>query len=182
MLTHDVKVKTLTVGGRPKNGPMAYAGGSKGSEVTELSDFAGGWRKLYQVLSKLDISAARSAPLNLLPTIPAINMFSARFNSLNTIRKGALHTPTQYIVDYSDCRIWYTPQTYAYPGKLWEGVYETMWGDNGQLDTSKCIAGSTKSAWSSTSAASALTPQIGMTGLGALILTVVSCVAGFSFF
>jgi hypothetical protein len=64
--------------------------------------------------------------------------FFYRLQSQDQVRKGdASATPLQYIYEASDCKIFYTADTYADPDATWKQAWDAF------KDDSKCVDGST---------------------------------------
>jgi hypothetical protein len=149
MLTTDVKIKTLAVGGIPENGPMAHAGGTKGAQVYEVSDyFLNLGSALIEVVTKTeDWTTNDVEDMKEVFTGPTYMRFgSARLNVLDTMRNASSTVPTQFIVDNADCRMWYKPSMYSNPEELWQAAYSYAWGKDGDKI---CVKGSTKAELSS---------------------------------
>ena len=63
----------------------------------------------------------------------------ARVNFMNAIRPhDAELTPTQFIYDAADCRLWYTPTMINDVTEIWRVAANAAWSNN-----SLCVAGST---------------------------------------
>jgi hypothetical protein len=63
---------------------------------------------------------------------------SSRVQSQDQIRKGdKTATPLQFIYEASDCKIFYTPDTYSDPDLAWKQAWSAF------TDSSKCVEGST---------------------------------------
>lgn len=137
-------VKAVTVGGRPENKPIQTVTGSKGGEVTPLFY----WQMYAEValnLSSLaDLSAfsATDSVLSGIANTPQITTRagdeSSRLQSQDQVRKGdASGTPLQYIYEASDCKIFYTAETFFDPDAAWKQAWDAF------QDEGKCVEGST---------------------------------------
>ena len=63
---------------------------------------------------------------------------SSRLQSQDQVRKGdASATPLQYIYEASDCKIFYTAETYSDPDAAWKQAWDAF------KDELKCVDGST---------------------------------------
>lgn len=137
-------IKAVTVGGRPENKPIQTITGSKGGEVTPLyywQIFAETALNLSSVASLSAFSASDSV-LSGMANIPQLATragdASSRLQSQDQVRKGdASATPLQYIYEASDCKIFYTPETYFDPDAAWKQAWDAF------QDNSKCVKGST---------------------------------------
>ncbi|KAF2213186.1 hypothetical protein CERZMDRAFT_17713, partial [Cercospora zeae-maydis SCOH1-5] len=144
-------IRSVVVGGRRQEGPMQYAGGVKGGQLTPMAqvgaivfvslenatlsqqlDFE---RTFGQQLIVAAIAALSRAYYNPEGTIASL---LASINFRNTIREGdPSATPLQYVYDAASCRVFYTAAMYGSQELLWERVYESAWEDG------SCVAGST---------------------------------------
>ncbi|KAF1849948.1 uncharacterized protein K460DRAFT_300496 [Cucurbitaria berberidis CBS 394.84] len=137
-------IKAVTVGGRPINAPIQTVTGTKGGEVIPLIQFPTYAELALNVTSlfKLASVKANDAVLTTLANIPQISVragdSSSRAQSQDQIRKGdKTATPLQFIYDASDCKIFYTADTYADPDAAWKQAWDAF------QDDSKCVKGST---------------------------------------
>ncbi|CAO2658759.1 Nn.00g064820.m01.CDS01 [Neocucurbitaria sp. VM-36] len=138
-------IKAVTVGGRPTNAPIQTVTGSKGGEVIPLIQFPSYAEVALNVTSRLSLSSVKDSDstLNALANVPQITVrvgdSSSRAQSQDQVRKGdKTATPLQYIYEASDCKIFYTADTYADPDAAWKQAWDAF------QDDSKCVEGSTK--------------------------------------
>lgn len=138
-------VRAVTVGGRPENRPIQTVTGTKGGEVVPLITFPTYAEIALNVSSRLFLSSLKStdATLNALANVPQISTRvgdqSSRAQSQDQVRKGDKSaTPLQFIYEASDCKIFYTADTYADPDAAWKQAWDA------HTDDSKCVQGSTK--------------------------------------
>lgn len=146
LMVQQSRVRTLTVGGRPRNGPMVPVGGTKGTLVLP-----------YQYLQTVSAfisetfatgSTQRREWADFLPQEFAINVQDASVNFQDNIRKGLENDgiPTQFLNDTSSCRLWYTPEMYLNVTRLWERTAAAAFGgSNGGIDAGACVNGSVSS-------------------------------------
>ncbi|PPJ55114.1 hypothetical protein CBER1_01536 [Cercospora berteroae] len=144
-------IRSVVVGGRRQEGPMQYAGGVKGGQLTPMAQVGGivlGALQNATLSQQLDfertfgqqlitsaIAALSRAYYNPQGTTASL---LASINFRNTIREGdSSVTPLQYVYDAASCKIFYTAPMYGSQELLWERVYEVAW-ENGN-----CVAGST---------------------------------------
>lgn len=124
-----VGVKTVVAGGRPTNGPMQAASGSRGAilySAFNLDD---------------DMSYARSindAAEAVIPEVrdPGMYTKAAGFNVRDQIRTNET-TPLQFKYEAADCRIYYTRTNLYNMTQLWRDVTTAAF-----IDPSKCVDGS----------------------------------------
>jgi hypothetical protein len=113
-------------------------------EVTPLSN----WQQYAQIVlnmtSALSLSSISenddviSAVANVPQVLTRAGDQSSRLQSQDQVRKGdASGTPLQYIYEASDCKIFYTAETYADPDAAWKQAWDAF------QDDSKCVEGST---------------------------------------
>ncbi|USP76769.1 uncharacterized protein yc1106_04043 [Curvularia clavata] len=137
-------IQAVTVGGRPENKPIQTVTGSKGGEVTPLYY----WQTFAETALNLSSFASLSAfsssdsVLSGIANVPQLATRagdeSSRLQSQDQVRKGdASATPLQYIYEASDCKIFYTPETYFDPDAAWKQAWDAF------QDNSKCVKGST---------------------------------------
>lgn len=138
-------IKAVTVGGRPENRPIQTITGSKGGEVIPMIQFNQYATVMLNVTQRLNLASVKSndATLSGLANVPTIAIragdSSSRIQSQDQIRKGdKTATPLQYVYEASDCKIFYTAETYADPDAAWKQAW------NAFQDDSKCVQGSTK--------------------------------------
>jgi hypothetical protein len=138
-------VKAVTVGGRPENKPIQTITGSKGGEVVPMFLFPEYATLLMNVSTAIGVSSvkANDATLASIVNVPRVAVragdSSSRVQSQDQIRKGdSSATPLQFIYEAADCRIFYTPDSYADPDAAWKQAWDAF------ADDSKCVAGSTK--------------------------------------
>ena len=137
-------VKAVTVGGRPENKPIQTITGSKGGEVIPLITFPQYAGAILNISNPVGLSSVKSndATLSALANTPQIAVRvgdgSSRAQSQDQIRKGdKTATPLQFIYEASDCRIFYTADSYADPDLAWKQAWDA------HSDDSKCVQGST---------------------------------------
>ena len=127
---HLTGVKAVTVGGLPKNGPMQIASGTRGQQ--RISD------------ALLDTYIADTKSINdtttfLLPeSVTDVYVSDLEVNLRDQIRNETQDTPTQFLYDAADCRIFYTVETWSDYSALWRYAIRAI--DN---PTTLCVPGST---------------------------------------
>ncbi|KAF2833676.1 hypothetical protein CC86DRAFT_339127 [Ophiobolus disseminans] len=144
-LKNTAGVKAVTVGGRPENKPIQTITGSKGGEVIPLITFPQYAGVIMNVSRPVGLATVKpgDATLAALANTPQIALrvgdSSSRAQSQDQVRKGDKSaTPLQFIYEAADCRVFYTPDTYADPDLAWKQAWDA------HTDDSKCVQGSTK--------------------------------------
>jgi hypothetical protein len=141
-------VRSIAIGGRPRNGPMQALGGVRGTHVLSFS-------AIYQYASSLlnDFSTSqerrrlentdigeivRDGPYVLARSLG--DGEGARVNMRNAIKPDDPdRMALQFTYEPADCRIWFTPEMVLDIRALWSVVAETAWGGR------KCTPASTRS-------------------------------------
>ncbi|CAE7193295.1 hypothetical protein PTNB85_06272 [Pyrenophora teres f. teres] len=138
-------IKSVTVGGRPENKPIQPVTGTKGGEVLPLYYYQLFADVALNVSEKISLNsaAANDAVLEGIANIPQImtraDSAMSRMQAQDQVRKGdKTGTPLQYVYEASDCRVFYTPVSYADPDAAWKQAWDAF------LDEGKCVEGSTK--------------------------------------
>lgn len=132
-------VRVVTTGGRPQAGPMQGIGGVKGSQVLPLNQISG----LFSDAQSLAQNASDSKkplftdkemsvfsphiplPLEELP----LRLTTASVNFRNAFSPFDDQTPTQFVYQAADCRLFYTAETLIKPETLWVNAADSIWGD-----------------------------------------------------
>jgi hypothetical protein len=136
-------VRAVTVGGRPENKPIQTVTGSKGGEVIPMFTFPQYASNLLNISSEIGLGIkTNDATLSTIANVPRIAVRagdgSSRVQSQDQIRKGdKTATPLQFIYEAADCRMFYTPESYADPDAAWKQAWDAF------VDNSKCVEGST---------------------------------------
>jgi hypothetical protein len=149
LMTSQMLIWSVAVGGRPQTGPIQGVGGVKGSQVQGMF-----------ILSTIITAVLSAAPLTdqlnfitkfgtdlISATQQALNRAStggslivkASINFRNNIRQGdESETPLQHIYEAADCRFFYTAKMYADQAAVWDQAYDSTWG------SMECVEGSTE--------------------------------------
>ncbi|GAE00131.1 peptidase S41 family protein [Paecilomyces variotii No. 5] len=131
-------VRTVAMGGRPRNGPMQAIGGVKGSQVLDLAIIE---QMVVNASSLLNDSIANGKPIldeqelshykQVMP-IPLeefpLPIQSASINFLNSYTTRDEDTPTQYVYEAATCHLFYTPDTLLRPENTWALAANATWG------------------------------------------------------
>ncbi|KAL7814341.1 hypothetical protein V8C26DRAFT_141037 [Trichoderma gracile] len=132
-------VRVATTGGRPQAGPMQGIGGVKGSQVLPLNQISGAFTEAQSLVqnasdSKKPIFTDKELsvfsphiplPLEELP----LRLTTGSVNFRNAFSPFDDQTPTQFVYQAADCRLFYTAETLIKPESLWVNVADSIWGD-----------------------------------------------------
>ncbi|WQF75238.1 Putative Tail specific protease, ClpP/crotonase-like domain superfamily [Colletotrichum destructivum] len=137
MMTRELGIQVIAMGGRPIDAPMQAVGGTKGGPVLSLN--------LYQLLyptlgafatppDDVDLTpfAQQDPPLAGSPTA------TWTINSANVYLDDDLDgTPVQFRYEAANCKLYYTWDTLTNMTSLWAAVAGVKWNGG------RCVAGST---------------------------------------
>ncbi|KAF2740874.1 hypothetical protein EJ04DRAFT_168915 [Polyplosphaeria fusca] len=136
-------VKAVTVGGRPENKPIQTVTGTKGGEVLPLYYFTLFASQLIDNSQDIGIQTAlNNTQVNDLASVTQVLKRAGdgrtRIQAQDQIRKGEKNgVALQYIYEASDCKIFYTKDTYSDPEAAWMQAWDAF------TDDKKCVEGST---------------------------------------
>ncbi|KAJ3579832.1 hypothetical protein NPX13_g735 [Xylaria arbuscula] len=135
-MKHGAGVKSIAMGGRPREGKIQGVGGVKGSQVypfgqmTNLANVALEYTQdetLIQELGRLDATYVTSrSPYQ----VPVVNVRDAVLPS--EIESGI---PTQFITELADCRLYWTESMIQNTGEIWKAAAQAAFKGG------KCAAG-----------------------------------------
>lgn len=149
LMTSQMLIWSVAVGGRPQTGPMQGVGGVKGSQVQGmfiLSTIITAVLSAAPLTDQLnfitkfgtDLISATQQALNRASTGSSL-IIKASINFRNNIRQGdESETPLQHIYEAADCRFFYTAKMYADQAAVWDQAYDSTWG------SMECVEGSTE--------------------------------------
>lgn len=128
-MTYQAGVRTVTVGGRPTNGPMQAVGGSRGAASYD----SGVLDANFVFASSINDTAA-----NLLPQVRDPNIYTTYFgfNLRDEVRPNDTE-PLQFKYEAANCRIYWTLSNAYNMSRLWRDAASATW-DNPSL----CVEGS----------------------------------------
>ncbi|KAI0902983.1 hypothetical protein F4823DRAFT_629777 [Ustulina deusta] len=135
LMHHEAGVRTVAVGGQPRDGPMQAPSGSRGARRYDIGVLDGNINFAQLVLQSLN-----SPNANFMPNRTEANdvfILDASVNLRDQVRRGQTW-PLQFAYLPADCRIYYTPQTVYNYTRLWEHAATAIW-----TNTSLCVPGST---------------------------------------
>jgi hypothetical protein len=129
MMMVQSNVSGIVFGGRPQYGAMAGVGAVKGFDTIPFSEIQTLTSSTLEIAAALNISVPENLILPSsadIPLIPAL----ARINSGNIIRKGdSTNTPTQYLFDAADCRVFWTAENLLEVNSIWARAADWRWGN-----------------------------------------------------
>jgi hypothetical protein len=139
MLSRDLGIQVIAMGGRRRTGPMQSIGGTKGGGLGNWGDISSIYNRVQEKIQGEPIPEG----LNL-------SQYSVRFppiggNSYNlhTINTQSQHQakdpsgiPVQFLYEAAHCRLFYTWDTLTNMEKLWEVIAEVKWGNGACVDKS----------------------------------------------
>jgi hypothetical protein len=125
----QTEVPSITFGGRPQYGSMAGVGAVKGFNTLTFSDIQLVTSFALEIANAFNVTVPESLSLPSIknpPLYPAL----ARINSGNIIRKGdKTNTPTQYLYDAADCRLFWTTENLIDVSTIWTRAANYRWGN-----------------------------------------------------
>ncbi|KAK1982949.1 peptidase S41 family protein [Colletotrichum cereale] len=138
MMTRELGVQVLAVGGRPLDAPMQAVGGTKGGPVIALRPY----QRLYPALGYLvapppaDVDVTPFAEPD--PPLSGPPTDTWTVNSANIYPDDDLEgTPVQFRYEAANCKLYYTWDTLTNMTSLWAAVADVKWNGG------KCVPGST---------------------------------------
>jgi hypothetical protein len=140
LIRQQGKVSTIAIGGRLRNkGPIQGVGGTKGTQVLNWGQILGDVTKAFAYATpeqKEMLSNSSAAQFNsLLPLYRASNGLAA-INYRDGLRKGDPNqTPLEFLVEPTDCRLYYTPDMTVNMATVWKAAADAKWRGK------KCVAG-----------------------------------------
>ncbi|KAJ9656406.1 hypothetical protein H2198_004984 [Neophaeococcomyces mojaviensis] len=143
MMTQQGGIKTISIGGRPNQGPMQTVGGVKGTNNYP-------WTFIYQLVSDTyELAPDQAGYFNSTSLYDYINPAtyeipylravanSGQVNVRDGIRQGdTSQTPLQFVYEAANCRLYYTAEMTVDVTSMWEKVVDVAWGGD------KCVQGS----------------------------------------
>lgn len=130
-------VKSLVVGGRPRDGPVQAVGGVKGSQVV-------GYNLIYMAVYSLMTEYVTDQERRKLQGTEVGEIFrdgeyilartvgdgqGGRVNYRNSVsRDDEEKIPRQFVNEPADCRIWLTPKMLTDMNKFWSTAADVTWG------------------------------------------------------
>ena len=131
-------VKSVAMGGRPKEGLIQGVGGIKGSQTLGYSDV---YSYVSQALSQATTDEQRAA-LERYTNIPMKRSSAAALNTRDQILPDNVEDglPAQFVVEESDCRLYYTAEMATDITAIWKAAA------NSAFNGAKCNAGGISSS------------------------------------
>ncbi|ETR98262.1 hypothetical protein M419DRAFT_46701, partial [Trichoderma reesei RUT C-30] len=132
-------VRVVTTGGRPQAGPMQSIGGVKGSQVlafNTISTYFNNAQVLVQNATDNKKPLFTDKEMSVFsPYIPValedmpLRLTTASVNFRNAFSPFDDQTPTHFVYQAADCRLFYTAETLIKPETLWVNAANSIWGD-----------------------------------------------------
>ncbi|KAM0492336.1 hypothetical protein ACHAP8_010023 [Fusarium lateritium] len=134
-MIHEAGVKTISIGGRPREGPMQGVGGVKGSHVYGHEDIK---RYAGYVKNKLDSNS--SAVLKEMDRYTNYIPSRTRCMAVNMLdfylpEDRGSGPPSQFVTEYSECRMFWTQDMVDSPVDVWKAAAKAAFNGG------KCAAG-----------------------------------------
>ncbi|CAD6502332.1 BgTH12-04925 [Blumeria graminis f. sp. triticale] len=121
-------VKSIVVGGRPKEGPMQGVGGNKGA--LSLS-----WKEIFNCAQEAlqNASEAQTEVLKKLTPVAIQRTYSGNINAQDFISRSHLGDglPAQFVREDSDCRMFYTETMINDATALWKAAADAAFNEKG---------------------------------------------------
>ncbi|KAK2593876.1 hypothetical protein QQS21_008396 [Conoideocrella luteorostrata] len=129
-------VKSVSLGGRPKKGPIQAVGGIKGSQVLQFSNIY----SYAKYIGSLTNDAKIKAELARFTTLPMERSTASAVNVRDQILKDNVNdgVPAQYVYEAADCRLYWTAPMISDVTEVWKATA------NSAFNGAKCVAGGIK--------------------------------------
>lgn len=142
LMRQQGKVKTVAMGGLPKEGIIQAVGGVKG-----VNDYP--WDFIYTLVNSTFALATPEQQIQFndtelglygqYPFTRATANYAVNFR--DGLREGdTTETPLQFVYEAADCRIYYTPEMTVDVTAIWKTVADSVWNDK-----NACVAGNVQS-------------------------------------
>ncbi|KAJ0372143.1 hypothetical protein COL26b_009301 [Colletotrichum chrysophilum] len=135
IMTRELGVQVVAMGGRPIDAPMQAVGGTKGGPVIALGSYQKLWPALGPVKPPEGIEVTPFAEAD--PPLAGMPTDGWTVNSANVYPNDDLGAPLQFHYEAANCKLFYTWDTLTNMTSLWSAVADVKW--NG----AKCVKGST---------------------------------------
>jgi hypothetical protein len=138
-MTQQGGVKTVALGGRPREGIIQAIGGVKGTNDFPFSYI---YTAIAEIWGASNASLQNYWETTELADYTALSLYRSTnvvVNARNGYRQGdATNTPLQFVYEPADCRILYTPAMVIDETAVWKTVADSVWG--GEAGDA-CVAG-----------------------------------------
>lgn len=135
IMSRELGVQVVAMGGRPIDAPMQAVGGTKGGPVIALGSYQKLWPALGPVKPPEGIEVTPFAEAD--PPLAGMPTDGWTVNSANVYPNDDLGAPLQFHYEAANCKLFYTWDTLTNMTSLWSAVADVKW--NG----AKCVKGST---------------------------------------
>ncbi|KAH8659352.1 hypothetical protein BGZ60DRAFT_566904 [Tricladium varicosporioides] len=131
----QANVKSVAFGGRPSNTPIQGIGGVKGAQSYGMELIYGDAQRALQI--QKNMSQAPAPELLALSDLPLNRSIVAGVNLRDNILPVNLGdgVPAQFVVENSDCRLFWTPQMINDVRAVWNAAAKAAWNN------APCVAG-----------------------------------------
>ncbi|KAI1781219.1 hypothetical protein F4818DRAFT_398389 [Hypoxylon cercidicola] len=145
LMIFQANVTTVSVGGRPQNGPMQSVGGVEGSQVLTFSEISNlSATAIGLVSDEAQAKQLLAGELGVLAEGYAIRRATdpvgspGTINFRNAFAPSDSKTPLQFLYEPANCRFFYTPQMIKSPELVWKYAVNAKWTDPARF----CVQGS----------------------------------------
>jgi hypothetical protein len=158
MLRIQGGVKSVSMGGRPQEGPIQGVGGVKGSQVLDWSAVLAYNQAALQYGANITTDAQKAA-LGRYTDLALNRSTAAAVNGRDQILRGNVEDglPAQFVAEEADCRLYWTLPMVTDMTAVWKAVADAAWNGG------KCAYGGLSSSSSSSSSG---TPKKGTRDAG----------------
>lgn len=156
----EAGVRTVTMGGRPRPGPIQAIAGVEGAQVFYFADLAQAAAAAQVLGPAAGIGAADPRQLGLLADGYAIRRAmdpanaGGSVNGKNAFGKADARTPFQFLYEPANCRFFYTAEMLDRPEAAWQRAVDAAWTDPARF----CVQGSRVAAANNNTASQAVDP------------------------
>ncbi|GKT94772.1 peptidase S41 family protein [Colletotrichum tofieldiae] len=147
LLVREHGVRTIALGGRPREHAMQAVGGVKGVEVLTFVSLRAVIRQTARDAIRADYLDYLEDAFDVLPDIgeppllPSLARSGGKFNYRNAYsRDNADGYPEQFVYEAANCRLFYTVEMIINPVAIWTRSADVAWKN------AKCVNGSTMSS------------------------------------
>lgn len=140
----EADVQTVTMGGRPRSGPIQAIAGVEGAQVFYFTDLAQAAAAAMILAPEDQQAELADGPLGLLADGYAIRRAAdptnagGSVNGKNAFGKADARTPFQFLYEPANCRFFYTADMLDQPEAAWRRAVDAAWTDPARF----CVEGS----------------------------------------
>ncbi|KAK1992372.1 peptidase S41 family protein [Colletotrichum falcatum] len=144
LLVEEQGVRTIALGGRPREAAMQAVGGVKGSQVLSFSELQDAIKQISRDAIEANYLDHLKEAFDVLPDVgeppllPSLAESGGGFNYRNAYARDNVDGfPEQFVYRAANCRLFYTSDMIADPVAIWTRSADVAW------NKAKCINGST---------------------------------------